>query len=80
MISKRVSACPLQWITPLSNFYRLNGVCHPGGCYKDYYPGAQSLQLITRRPGPPPTNDISIEFEIQLNFVMLLFITYSADQ
>ena len=26
-----------------------------------------------------PTNDISIEFEIQLNFVMLLFMKYSTD-
>ena len=26
-----------------------------------------------------PTHDISIEFEIQWNFVMLLFITHSAD-
>ena len=26
-----------------------------------------------------PTNDISIEFEIQWNFVMLLFITHSAN-
>ena len=29
--------------------------------------------------GARPTNDISIEFEIQWNFVMLLFIIYAAD-
>ena len=29
--------------------------------------------------GARPTKDISIEFEIQWNFVMLLFITCSAD-
>ena len=29
--------------------------------------------------GARPTNDISIEFEIQWNFVMLLFITYPTD-
>ena len=30
-------------------------------------------------PGTGPTHDISIEFEIQLSLVMLLFIKYSAD-
>ena len=30
-------------------------------------------------PGARPTTAISIEFEIQWNFVMLLFITYSSD-
>ena len=30
-------------------------------------------------PGARPTNDVSIEFKIQWNFVMVLFITYSAD-
>ena len=31
------------------------------------------------KPGAHLTNDISIELEIQLNFVMVLFITYSPD-
>ena len=30
------------------------------------------------RTGTRPTDDISIDFEIQLNLVMLLFITYLA--
>ena len=30
--------------------------------------------------GASPTNDISIEFEIQWKFVMFLFITYSANK
>ena len=37
------------------------------------------LQIHHDRYGTRPTNDISIEFEIQWNFVMLLFITYSTD-
>ena len=36
--------------------------------------------MVLCRPGTRPTNDIWIEFEIQQNFTMLLFITYSVDR
>ena len=35
--------------------------------------------MILLVPGAHPTKNISIKFEIQWNFVMLFFITYSAD-
>ena len=37
------------------------------------------LDLPKGRTGARPTNDISMEFEIQCDYVMLFFITYSTD-
>ena len=39
----------------------------------------QCIIIAVHSAGARPTNSISIEFEIQWNFVMLLFIAYLAD-
>ena len=38
-----------------------------------------SVSQYKESPGVRPTNDISIKFEIEWRFVMLLFIIYLAD-
>ena len=53
---------------------------HDNKPYVLYFYFIDIIYLLTiKGPGARPTTDISIEFEIQWNFVMLLYITYSAD-
>ena len=46
-----------------------------------YFGHSCAVQNITSYnvPSAHPTNDVSIELKIQWNFVMVLFIIYSAD-
>ena len=48
-------------------WFSVNRACHPAAIFR--------ATIMVHGP----TNNISIEFEIQINFVLLFFVTYSAD-
>ena len=64
-----------------NNSWRIMNTCqlYKPKCDTPYDKIYDQIDGFVQSCGARPTNDISIEFEIQWNFVILLFIIYQAD-